>query len=149
MPYFIYNKNSYNSLYKIAASEEDLNLINGIQQDCYLKITSTENDFNSVKLGQKLILPYNGSFVELHDLFYNFTRQTLNNYLKDLKKNIEIFLENNPQHSKFQIWSNYLNYLNSINVNIVIPTEQGILNTSLEEYIQSQGQTSYSILQLP
>jgi hypothetical protein len=149
MPYFIFNKNSYNSLYKIAENEEDLNLINGIQQDCYLKITSNQNDFDTVKLGQKSILPYNGSSVELSDSFYNFTRETLTDYLKYLKKNIKLFLEHNLQHSKFETWSNYLNYLNSINVDIVIPNKDGVLNTSLEEYIQSQGQTFYSIFQLP
>lgn len=149
MPYFIFNKNSSNSIFKIAENEEDLNLINGIQQDCYLKIISTENDFNDVKLNKKFVFSYNGSSIEVANTSYTFTREMLKNYLENLKENIELFLENNSQHPRFQIWSNYLNYLNTIIINVVIPTKEGLLKTSLEEYIQSQGKTFYSLLQLP
>lgn len=149
MPYFVFNSTSNNELYKIAKDTNDLNAINGINQEFYLKILCPENDFEAVRLGQKIVNPYNGSTFEFTECAYNYTRKTLALQIQYLVNNINLFLQNCPQNPKFQVWLDYRNYLQNLSVNAIIPTEQGILTTSLEQYIESQGQTCYSLFQIP
>jgi hypothetical protein len=65
--------------------------------------------------------------------------------IKEKKKLIKQYLENNPKHLLFNRWNSYYNQLNNVNVDsITYP-----LNKTLQEYFNDLGQPSYNILQLP
>jgi hypothetical protein len=148
MAYFIYNKTSNNNIYKIAENDADLSFLD-VPENIYLKINATQEDFDSIKLNTKIILPYNGSSVELQSIQTQFTKDNITSYINDLKTQIKYFLIAQPQSGKYSQWSNYYNYLNSLNVNDIIPVGSQFLNSSLEQYIQSTGNPYYSILQIP
>lgn len=149
MAYFIYNKNSNNEIYRIAANDTDLSSLNIPQNDEYLIISASQNDFNTVQLGNALISNYDGVSNKLINISQSFDRPSLQTYINRGKNQISSFLNNQPQNIKFTQWNNYLTYLNSLNVFQIIPTVNGALNSSLETYINSQGQPYYSFLQIP
>lgn len=148
MAYFFYNKSPDFNIYKIAENDADLSFLS-VPENVYLKINATQEDFNSVKLNTKIILPYNGSSVQLQSIGTQYTKDNLTWYINNLKTNINYFLIAQPQSGKYSQWSNYYNYLNSLNVNDIIPAGTEFLNSSLEQYIQSTGNPYYSILQIP
>jgi len=148
MFYFIYNNKPEFCIYKIAENESDLNYLN-IPVDQYLIINTSQENFNLIKSNTKRILNYNGSSVELGDQNLAFTRSQLQNYINELITHINNFLQAQPQSGKYTQWLNYRNYLINLEVNAIIPTENGFLNTSLEKYIQNTGNPYYSILQIP
>jgi len=148
MSYFIYNIAANLNIYKIAENDSDLNYLN-LPPDQYLKVNVSQENFNLVKSNTKRILNYNGSSVELVDTNYIYTRSQLSDYINQLLVFINYFLQAQPQSGKYNQWLDYYNYLNSLNINTIIPTEKGILNTSLEKYIESTGNPYYSILQIP
>jgi hypothetical protein len=148
MPYFIFNKDSYNvegTIYRIAENQSDLNNINIIQSD-YKIIQDSQENFNSVKLSNKYPLKYNNdNTITYKDSQENFTKQSLKNYIEMYKKNIKLFLDNNPNHPLFNQWNNYYNQLNNLDLeSITYP-----LNKSLEQYFDDLGQTSLNPLQIP
>jgi hypothetical protein len=147
MAYFIYNKFSEKCIYKIAENDSDLNSLN-IPQEDYLIVTVNQNDFDSVRLNNKYVLNYNGS-VQLQDLNNYFNRTFLTQTINSNIKVISFFLEAQPQSVVFQKWLNYSNLLKNLDVNTIIPTLNGVLEISLEQYLQNQGQTSLNILQIP
>lgn len=147
MSYFIFNKLSENCIYKIAENDSDLNSLN-IPQDNYLIVTANQNDFDSVRLNNKIVLNYNGS-IQLQDLNNYSDRIFLTQTINFNVNLISFFLNAQPQSVVFQKWFNYNNLLKSLNVNSIIPTPNGALEISLEQYLQNQGQTSLNILQLP
>jgi hypothetical protein len=147
MSYFVYNKNSGNQIYKIAENDADLNQLIGIGED-YLIIPASETDFNSVKLNLKHIINYDGLSNKFTDNTWQFTTESLEDYIKNVCNQIQYFLNANPNHPKYQQFFNYFNYLKSLIVVIIIPSG-GSLNMSLEQYIQNQGQPYYSTLQIP
>ncbi len=149
MAYFIYNKNSNNEIYRIAADDTDLSALNIPQNNEYLIISASQNDFNTVQLGNALISNYDGVSNKLININQSFDRPSLQTYINRGKNQISAFLNNQPQNIKFTQWNNYLTYLNSLNVFQIIPTVNGALNSSLEAYINSQGQPYYSFLQIP
>lgn len=149
MAYFIYNKNSNNEIYRIAANDTDLSSLNIPQNDEYLIISASQNDFNTVQLGNAYISNYDGVSNKLISISLAFDRPSLQTYINTGKNQILSFLNNQPQNIKFTQWNNYLTYLNSLNVFQIIPTINGALNSSLETYINSQGQPYYSFLQIP
>ena len=72
-------------------------------------------------------------------------KDSLQLHVNNLKNTIKLFLDNNTNHSSFNVWNTYYNQLNSLNLDsITYP-----LNKSLEQYLNDLGQPSYSILQLP
>lgn len=148
MAYFIYNKTSNNNIYKIAENDADFSFLS-VPENLYLKINANQEDFNSVKLNTKSILPYNGSSVELQSIGTQYTKDNLTSYINYLKTEINYFLIAQPQSGKYAQWNNYYNYLNSLDVNNIIPAGQLFLESSLEQYIQSTGNPYYSILQIP
>lgn len=147
MSYFIFNKLSGNYIYKIAENDSDLNSLK-IPEEGYLTITVNQNDFDSVRLNNKYVLNYNGS-VQLENLSNYFDRSLLTKIIDSNINLISCFLDAQPQSVVFQKWLNYSNLLKSLNVNTIIPTPNGTLTISLEQYLQNQGQTSLNILQLP
>ena len=148
MPYFIYNNKPDFCIYKIAENESDLNYLN-IPSDQYLIINTSQENFNLIKSNTKRILNYNGSSVELTDANISYVRSNLQDYINESITYINYFLEAQPQSGKYTQWLNYRNYLISLDVNAIIPTENGFLNTSLEKYIENTGNPYYSILQIP
>jgi hypothetical protein len=147
MPYFIYNKNSGNQIYKIAENDIDLNQLIGIGES-YLVVSASETDFNSVKLNLKDILNYDNVSNKFVDNTWGLNQESLKEYIKNACNQIQYFLNANPSHPKYQQFLNYSNYLKSLIVEIIIPVN-GSLNMSLEQYLQSIGQPYYSTLQIP
>jgi hypothetical protein len=148
MAYFIFQKNFDNlegSLYRIAENQSDLNNFNIIQSD-YKIIEDSQINFNFVKFGTKSISKYNDNeitYIDTNVIFKN--KNHLQLYVNNLKNTIKLFLDNNTNHSSFNVWNTYYNQLNSLNLDsITYP-----LNKSLEQYFNDLGQPSYSILQLP
>jgi hypothetical protein len=149
MAYFIYNKNSNNEIYRIAADDVELSALNIPQNNEYLTISASQNDFDIVRIGNALISNYDGVSNKLVNISQAFDRPSLQAYINRVKNQISAFLNVQPQNIKFTQWNNYFTYLNSLNIYQIIPTVNGALNTSLETYINSQGQPYYSFLQIP
>jgi len=148
MAYFIYNKETNNQIYKIAENDADLNSLI-FSPDQYLVVNATQDDFNQVRLNNKYILNYNGTSNRLENTNYKFSREDLQNYIKTYTNMITDFLLSNPNHIKYSQWSNYRSYLNTLSIYVIIPQIDGSLNSSLEVYIESLGQPSFSFLQIP
>ena len=149
MAYFIYNKNSENQIYKIAENDTDLASLGIAQDNQYLTINASENDFNIVKLNNAEILNYDNVSNRLSNTSISYSRFSLQLYIDTFKKQINYFLNAQPQSVKYTQWNNYLTYLNSLNVNTIISDPNGSLNSSLETYINNQGQPYFSFLQIP
>jgi len=147
MPYFVYNKNSGNQIYKIAENDTDLNQLIGIGED-YLVVSASETDFNSVKLNLKDILNYDNISNKFADNIWQFSIEALKDYIKNICIKIQFFLDANQNHPQYQKYLNYHNYLKSLVVELIVP-KNGSLNMSLEQYLQNSGQPYYSILQIP
>ena len=148
MAYFVFLKNFDNitgSLYRIAENQFDLNNLN-INPSDYKIIEDSETNFNFVKFGNKIIDKYNNNEITYIDTNIIFEKKdNLQFYVNELKKTIKLFLDNNINHSSFNVWNAYYNQLNSLNLDsITYP-----LNKSLEQYFNDLGQPSYSILQIP
>lgn len=147
MPYFIYNEASLD-IYKIAENESDLSALN-LPSVSYLTVPASQEDFNAVKLNLKNILTYNGTSNRLVDLPILLNKEQTIQYINEYKSSITNFLNNNPQSNVFSRWNNYLNYLNSLNIDLIFPPPKTTTTQTLEQYIQSTGNPFYSILQLP
>jgi hypothetical protein len=148
MAFFIFNKNQDNqigTLYRIAENQSDLNNLNIIQSD-YKIIEDSQNNFNDVKLGNKIINYYNNQTISYENTnTYPNNKDLLNLHIQNTKKSIKDFLDSNINHPLFNQWNNYYNQLNNLNLdNITYP-----LNKSLEQYFNDLGQPSFNILQLP
>ena len=148
MAYFIFLKNLDNvggSFYKMAENLSDLNNLN-IFKDDYKIIEDTQENFNLVKFNKKIPEKYSGDTITYQDkIFFIKNKVNMEDEIKDNKKLIKQFLENNPNHLLFNRWNSYYNQLNNVNVDsITYP-----LNKTLQEYFNDLGQPSYNILQLP
>jgi hypothetical protein len=147
MAYFIFlNQNNVEgTLYKIAETENDLNSLNIIKSD-YKIIEDTQENFNAVKLGTKEAIKFNNNAINYVNLQIKYNeKKVLKEYIENYKIKIQQFKENNINNSSFNIWNNYYNQLNNLNLdNITYP-----LNKSLEQYFNDLNQTSFNILQLP
>ena len=146
MSFFIFNKVN-NEIYKIAENDTDLNTLT-VPEDQYFKINANQEDFDSVRLVKKIILPYNGS-LQLQSINVGFNRNLLKSYIDKNISLINSFLNSQPQSIVFQKWFNYKTLLSNLNIENLIPSPSGSLSMSLEEYLQNQGQSSLNILQLP
>jgi hypothetical protein len=148
MYYFIFGKNLDNisgTLYKIAENQNDLNNLN-ITPSIYHIIEDSQSNFNLVKLGNKIVDKYNDNTITYIDQTFLFnSKNDLQNYVDNVKKQIKQFTNNNPNHPLFSRWNDYYNQLNNLNLETITYP----LNKSLEQYLDDLGQTSYNILQLP
>lgn len=148
MAYFIYNPQAANQIYKIAENDTDLNSLD-LPQNQYTIINASQNDFDEVKLNNKYVLNYNGSSVQVENLTLTFTREQLNEYIKNFITNINNYLVGHPQNIKKQQWLDYRNFLQTLNVyNIIVPPQKELIG-SLELYLKNNGNTYYNLLQLP
>ena len=147
MAYFIFLKDFENiegGLYRIAENENDLNNLN-ISQSNYKIIEDSQSNFNLVKYGNKSASKYNNT-ITYSDLNISFAKkEELQNFVKDFKDQIKLFIDNNTNHQLLNRWNNYYNQLNTLNLDsITYP-----LSKSLEQYFNDLGQPSFNILQLP
>lgn len=148
MSYFIFTKNLddiENTCYKIAENQSDLNNLN-INQESYKIIEETESNFNLVKYGNKTAFKYIGNTITYNTIETRFiSKNSLQKYIENFKKQIKEFTNNNPNHLLLSRWNNYYNQLNTLNLDsITYP-----LDKSLEQYFNDLGQPSYNILQIP
>jgi hypothetical protein len=147
MAYFIFlNLNNIEgTLHKIAETENDLNNLNIIKSD-YKIIEDTQENFDAIKLGTKDVVKFNNNLITYLDKTVVYSnKELLKNYVENFKKSITSFKDNNLNNPSFNLWNNYYNQLNSLNLNSISYP----LNKSLEQYFKDQGQTSLSPLQLP
>jgi len=148
MAYFIFGKDLdgvLGTISRIAENQNDLNNLN-IRKEDYKIIEDSQDNFNQVKFGTKYPEKYNNNIITYVDFMRNFNdKDSVKFYIKNFTNQINDFLELNKQHPDFNKWNNYLNQLNSLNINdITYP-----LNKSLEQYFQDIGQPSLNPLQLP
>jgi len=141
MAYFIFGKDLdgvLGTISRIAENQNDLNNLN-IRKEDYKIIEDSQDNFNQVKFGTKYPEKYNNNIITYVDFERNFNdKNSLKFYIKNFSSQITDFLELNKQHPDFNKWNNYLNQLNSLNINdITYP-----LNKSLEQYFQDIGQPS-------
>lgn len=149
MAYFIFNKNSNNQIYKIAENNSDLNDLN-IDENFYLIVNTSQENFELVKLNNSRILNYNGSSVELENISIPKTRIYLRNYITYTCFIIDDFLNAQPNHLKYQQWKNYKDFLKTLNTDTFIKgPEDATMSISLEQYLKNNNQTYYNILQIP
>jgi hypothetical protein len=155
MPYYIFSKNLdnvENTIYRIAENNSDLNNLNIIQSDNKIIENNVQN-FNDIKFLKKIPLKYNNNDITFVDYEtpvnnngnYFLNKEELKNYINNISKSIKQFLDNNTNHPLFNLWNNYYNQLNSLNLDIITYP----LNKSLEQYFNDLEQTSLHILQLP
>jgi hypothetical protein len=148
MSYFIFLKNYDNiqgSIYRIAENESDLNNLN-IEKSIYKIINVSQTDFDDVKYGLKAIEKYNNdNVVILNNPDISTTKNELQIYIQNFKRSIEQFINSNKNHVLFNVWNNYYNQLNNLNLDSI----QYPLNKSLEQYFKDQNLPSLNPLQLP
>jgi hypothetical protein len=147
MAYFIFLNldNVGGTLYKIAETENDLNNLNIIKSD-YKIIEDTQENFDAVKFSTKEAIKFNNNLIIYINktVVYN-NKELLKNYVENFKKSITLFKDNNLNNPSFNLWNNYYNQLNSLNLNSISYP----LNKSLEQYLSDLGQPFLSPLQLP
>jgi hypothetical protein len=147
MAFFIFlnQENVNGSIYRIAKTQDDLNNLN-IDQNVYKIIIDTEDNFNLVNLSQKYPIKFNGNIITYIDVNGSFlTKEQMQNSINSNIRNINAFLDNNPNHPSFKKWNDYKIILSSLSLkDIVFPYAK-----SLEEHINSIGQTPINLLQLP
>jgi hypothetical protein len=148
MSYFIFEKNLDNisgTLYKIAENQSDLNNLN-IDQSNYKIIEDSQENFNEIKYGTKIIDKYNENQIFYINISTEFVdKEILQKYVDNLLNQIQNFLDSNSNHPLHNQWNNYKNQVTNLNLNnITYP-----LNQSLEQYFNNLGQTSLNPLQIP
>ena len=148
MSYFIFLKNMDNieaSIYKIAENQNDLNNLNIIDLD-YKIIEDSQDNFNLVKYGTKILLKYNNNDITYVDGTTKFaTKEELQSYVNNFINEIKQFTDNNSNHPLFSKWNDYKNQLSSLNLDSIIYP----MNISLEQYLNALGQPSLNPLQIP
>lgn len=147
MAFFILNRLevSEGGIYRIAENNTDLNNLNIIKSD-YKILEDTQENFQAVKLKTKVPKTHNNVSIVYENLNISFYQQDeLKSYIENIKYHIDFFLNANSNHPSFNLWKNYKNQINNLNLSsITYP-----LNKSLEQYFNDLGQPSYNILQLP
>jgi len=148
MAYFIFNKNLDNvegTLYRIAENQTYLNNLN-INISNYKIIEDSQLNFDAVKYGNKSAIKYNNNTISYINNINLFTeKKQLQKHIDNFKNNIKQFTENNKNHPLFNLWNDYSNQLDSLNLDTITYP----LNKTLEQYLNDLGQPSFSILQLP
>jgi len=144
MAYFIFSKNN-NSIYRIAENQSDLNNLNIIKSD-YNIVEDSQSNFNSVKLNINQVIGINNNTVSYQPQVFNFkNKDDLDSYIKSVKLLINMFLNNNKNHSLYNLWNSYYEQLTNLDLNSISYP----LNKSIEQYLDEQGQTSLHTLQIP
>jgi hypothetical protein len=154
MAYYIFLKNSDNiegTLYRVAENLSDLNNLN-INQVNYKIIENVSQNFDDIKINKTGISKYNNNtitFINLEGTFWYKDRSSLTEYITKTKNEIKPFIDNNKNHPLYSRWNDYYNLLSSLDVNVIMPDPNTPLNTSLEQYLKTNGQIYLNTLQLP
>lgn len=150
MAYLVFHKNKEDLqgyFYRFYENQNDLNNSN-INKDDYKIIEDSSFNFNLLKFGNKIPLSYNNvnniAYLDMNNTSY-LTKKSLLDYINCIKPCIYDFIKSSPNHPSFNIWKNYYDQLNNLNLDTITYP----LNKSLEEYFNDLGQPSYNILQLP
>ena len=147
MAFFILNRLevSEGNIYRIAENNTDLNNLNIIKSD-YKIIEDTQENFQAVKFRTKYPTTHNNVSIVYENLNISFNeKENLRLYIEHTKYLIDFFLNSNLNHPSYNLWKDYRNQINILNLsNITYP-----LNKSLEQYLEDLGQPSLNILQLP
>ena len=147
MAFFILNRLevSEGGIYRIAENNTDLNNLNITKSD-YKIIEDTQENFLAVKFRTKYPIAHNNVSIVYEDLNISFySQEILKNHVENTIYHIDFFLNANLSHPSYNLWKDYKNKINNLNLNsITYP-----LNKSLEQYFNDLGQPSLNILQLP
>jgi hypothetical protein len=161
MALFIFAKNSddiIGSLYRISPNQSDYNSNKNWNDELYDIVTVSDSDYNEVRLGKKGVIKKIGNEVFYSDSGYEFkTQDELTHYIKNMISCLNEYLVNNSSKPLASKVITYLNYLKSVDVSLIItnpdlstnPIVEGVpLNSSLEEYAETQGVAPVSLLEL-
>lgn len=167
MAIFVFLKNSddvENSIFRIAANQTVLDENKNWDENIYDVLTVSDNDFNEVKLGNKIIKSKNGSTVTYETPVYKY-------YLaKDIQAALdtkiaafETYAKAHPSKPMTTSVNTWITYLKSLDPSTMVtePSADATfdndtlswsngtpLTTSIEAYANSQGQTVVSVLEL-
>ena len=151
MAIFIFDKNTNgvnHSLYRMAASQSDFDNNKSLMDEHYDIVTVSDDDFNNVKRGIKEVASRTDNTVSYNDCSFLYNEGSfLKEYIDSVTTTLDNWLKDNsskPMHASVQT---YRDYINSLDVNSII-TAESPLETSLEAYVESQGQTAFHPLQL-
>jgi hypothetical protein len=152
MAIFIFSKNSDNklgSLYRIASSQSVYDANKNWQDDLYDLVIVDDIDYNTVKLGTKLVISKNKNTVSYEEINTSFdTEDSLTIYISSVVNTIDEWLINNSSKPLASSVITYKNFIQSIDVSSLSITEENPLNSSLEAYVENQGVTSIHPLEL-
>jgi hypothetical protein len=150
MAYLLFQKNKEDLqgyFYRFYENQNDLNNSN-INKDDYKIIEDSNLNFNLLKFGNKIPLSYNNvnniTYLDRNNISF-LTKDSLLEYVNNIKPSIYDFIKSNPSHPSFNIWKSYYDQLNNLNLDTITYP----LNKSLEQYFDDLGQPSFNILQLP
>jgi hypothetical protein len=147
MSYFVFNNREdvSNTLYRIFENQINLNNANIIKTD-YKIIEVSQENFDLVKYDKKYPLKFNQNVITYIDQNHFFLKkEVLVNYINNFKKHILQFTESNLNHPELDVWNNYYNQLNTLNLNDIIYP----LNKSFTQYLKDSNLISLNILQIP
>ena len=151
MAIFIFDKNTNgvsHPLYRMAASQSDFDNNKSLVDEHYDIITVSDDDFNNVKKGIKEVASRTDNTVSYSDCSFLYNDgASLQKHINAVTETLDEWLKDNsskPMHANVQA---YRDYINSLDVNSII-TAESPLETSLEAYVESQGQTAFHPLQL-
>ena len=171
MSYFLFLKSSNNTstdLCRIAENKFDLDNLNIIKDDYKIIEENNKQNFDDYKYCIKEVVDHVGDIINYEEyrkytkkgnpsevqFFQDYTekngtlvsgKEKLKKYIVDYSDRIKNFLNLNPNHALFDRWNDYLNQMNSLDLDSVpFP-----LVMSLEKYFNDLGKPSYHPLQLP
>jgi len=167
MAIFVFLKNSddvENSIFCIAANQTVLDQNKNWNENIYDVLTVSDNDFNEVKLGNKIIKSKNGSTVTYETPVYKYyLAKDIQAALDDKINTFKKYVEEHPSKPLTPTVNTWLDYLKSLDPSTMVtePSADATfdndtlswsngtpLTTSIEAYANSQGQTVVSPLEL-
>lgn len=119
MAYFIFNlENISQPIYKIAENKFNLDGLN-IDKSVYHVVEGSQDDFNKVRLNEKIVLNVSGQNILFQDIKCGFTsKEKIIEYVDSLSYHIGNFLKNNKNNILYSKWNNYNLQLNNFKTNI-------------------------------
>tara|TARA_R100000426_G_scaffold82638_1_gene60930 strand:- start:49 stop:510 length:462 start_codon:yes stop_codon:yes gene_type:complete len=148
-------KNNLGDVYKICLTDEHLNAQTCLQSDydngIYTKVDITDDEANSIRLGNKDYL--NNNFVDVEAVEGQpgmnqnnfFTKAEFDNQVQADLNILTKWCENNSSNAMYTELSTYKSVLENLDSStITFP-----LAKNLPGYVEDQGNTSYHALQIP
>jgi len=167
MALFLFQKNSDDLVGALAGIAENQSAIDNnvdLNLSDFDVVTVTDELFNDVRLLQKEVTSKNGDTVNTRDLSVIFDyRADLTNYINKVVSELDKWLETNSSKPLASTITTYKNYITGLDVNSLVtdPSDSATFdqatktlsdgtrfNSSLEKYVEDQGVTVVSTLQL-